>query len=73
METGKESNGGRRESVTSVEVETTPLKSTEEVEKPSCADDLVFPVDSIPPWHITLIYAFQVKSMNNSRYLQASR
>lgn len=59
METEKESNGGRRKSVTSAEVEITPLKSTEEVEKPSSDNDLVFPVDSIPPWYITLIYAFQ--------------
>jgi len=24
--------------------------------------DLIFPVESIPPWYITLIYAFQVNT-----------
>ena len=53
-----------------VDPETTPLQLTGpsspidetqlEEQKESFQSDLIFPVESFPPWYITLIYAFQV-------------
>ena len=53
--------------------ETTPLQLTgssspidetllEEQKESPFQTDLIFPVESIPPWYITLIYAFQVST-----------
>lgn len=61
-----------------VDPETTPLqlnrKSSPLIDKGSQPEkqkeshvqtDLIFPVESFPPWYITLIYAFQVSTSSS--------